>query len=311
MNSSRETLLREEEEQRKRLRFPIGLESDHGLSPSGKPNHRRICENELGATNYPTEDVSDDNASDLISLKELKIKTFYDPEKPLEHSSLDRADPKAEITIQTEQKVKMAEIPLIDPDSGDNSTNPPINPQLIFLDSHEEAEKINQEVQISPENPRMEPTENSAEPVIMAETEEQQLDSAHTKTKAKLSGTAKRKASSPVKSPPSKKLPDFYARHNTRPMRARQPPTMLGERVFTSVVDISDENLDEPTPNRIHTSSAYPMIEAFSIEMESHQIDVLDSTTLTPPSSSHPTTVCLLEENLEHPSGTKSSVISN
>ena len=29
MNTSRETLVREEEEQRKRLKFPIGLESDH------------------------------------------------------------------------------------------------------------------------------------------------------------------------------------------------------------------------------------------------------------------------------------------
>ena len=310
MNCSRETFLREEEEQRKRLRFPIGLESDHESSPSGKPDHRRICENELGATNYPTEDVSDDKSSDLISLKELKIKTLYDPEKPLEHPSLDRADPKAEITNQTEQKVEMTEIPLIDLDSGDNSTDPHITPQLIFLDSHEEAEKINQEVPISPENPRMEPTENSAEPVIMAKTEKQRLDSAPTKTKAKLSGTAQRKASSPVKSKPSKKLLDIYARHNAIPMRARHPPTMLGERVFTSVVGISEENLDEPTPNRVHTSSAYPMIEATSIEMESHQIDVVDLSTLTPPSSSHPTAVYLLEESLEHPSGAKSSVIS-
>ena len=67
----------EEEEQRRRLRFPIGLESDHESSPSGKPDHRRICKNELGATNYPTEDVSDDNASDLISLKPYKIQKSY------------------------------------------------------------------------------------------------------------------------------------------------------------------------------------------------------------------------------------------
>ena len=304
MNSSRETLLREEEEQRKRLRFPIGLESDHESSPSGKPDHCRIRKNELGATNYPTEDVSDDNASDLISLKELKTKTLYNPEKPI----LDRTDPKAEITNQTEQKVEMADIPLIDLDSGDNSVDPQITPQLIFLDSHEDAEKINQEVPISPENPKMERTEKSAEPAIMAETEKQKLYSAPTNTKPKLSGTAKRKASSPVKSPPSKKLLDFYARHNTRPMRARKPPTMLGERVFTSVVDISDENLDELTPNRIHTPSPYPTIEATSIEMESHQIDVVDLTTSTPPSSSHPTTVYLLEESFEYPSGTKSPV---
>ena len=98
---------------------------------------------------------------------------------------------------------------------------------------------------ISPENPRTKPAEKIAEPFTMAETEKQQLDPASTKTKAKLSGTAKRKPSSTVKSPPSKKLPEIYARHNTRPMRARQPPTMLGERVFTSVVDKSNENLDK------------------------------------------------------------------
>ena len=308
MNSSRETLLREEEEQQKRLRFPIGLKSDHEASTSGKLDHRRIREIELEATNYPTEDESDDNASDLISLKELKTKTLYNPEKLIEHSSPDRIDPKAKITNQTEQKVEMAEIPLIDLDSGGNSADPQITPQLIFLDSPEEVEKINQEVPISPENPRMKPIEKSAEPTITTETGKQQQDSALTNIKPKLSGTAKRKASSSVKSPPSKKLPDIYARHNTRPMRARKPPTILGERVFTSVVEISDENPDETTPNRIHTPSADPTIEATSIEMESHQIDVVDLTTVTPPSSSHPTTVYLVEEDFESPSGTKSSV---
>ena len=305
MNSSRETLLREEEEQRKRLRFPIGLESDHESSPSGKPDHHRIREKELQATNYPTEDESDDNASDLISLKELKTKTLN--EKTLEHSSLDRIDPKAEITNQTEQRVEMAEIPLIDLDSGDNSADPHITPQLIFLDSLDEVEKINQEVPISPENPRTELTEKSAEPATTTELEKQLQDFAPIITKPKLSGTAKRKASSLVKSPHSKKLPDIYARHNTRPMRARKPPTMLGERVFTSVIDISDENPDEPSPNQTHTPSAYPTIEATSIEMESQQIDVADLTTVTPPSSFHPTTVYLVEENFESPSGIKSS----
>ena len=128
MNSSRETLLREEEEQRKRLRFPIGLESDHESSPSGKPDHRRIPEKEIETTNYPTEDVLDDNASEYISLKELKTKTLYDPEKPIEQSSVYRTDLKAEITNQTEKKVEMAEIPLIDLDSGDNSVRPTNNP---------------------------------------------------------------------------------------------------------------------------------------------------------------------------------------
>ena len=36
MNSSRETLLREEEEERKRLRYPIGGESNQEVSPPGQ-----------------------------------------------------------------------------------------------------------------------------------------------------------------------------------------------------------------------------------------------------------------------------------
>ena len=311
MNSSRENLLREEEEQRKRLRFPIGPESDQESSPSGKPDHRKFCENELGATNYPNEDISDDNASDLISLKELKIKTSLESAKPKEHSILDRADPKAEFTDQTEQKVEMDKIPLIDLDSGDNDRDPHVTPQLVFLDTHEEAEKVNQETPFPSENPGGEPTEKSVEPVAMAVAENQQLDPTPITKKPKLSGTAKRKASFPVKSPPSKKLPEIYTRQNTRPMRTRQPPKMLGERVFTSVVDLTDENSDEPTSSSANTPPAYPMIEATSVEMESHQVDVVALTTLKPPSPSHPTTVYLLEESFEYPSDTKPCVIAS
>ena len=311
MNSSRDTLLREEEEQRKRLRFPIGLESDQESSPSGKPDYRKICENELGATNYPNEDISDDNASDLILLKELKIKTSLESTKPKEHDILDRTDPKAEFTVQTEQNVEMDKSPLIDLDSGNNDRDPQVTPQLVFLDTHEEDEKVIQETPFPSENPGGEPTEKSVEPVAMAEVENQQLDPAPINKKTKLSGTAKRKASSPVKSPPSKKLREIYTRQNTRPMRTRQPPKMLGERVFTSVVDLTDKNSDELTSSAVNTPPAYPMIEATSVEMESHQVDVVDLTTLTPPSTSHPTTVYLLEESFEYPSDTKPSVTAN
>ena len=44
--------------------------------------------------------------------------------------------------------------------------------------------------------------------------------------------------------------------------------------------------------------------------MESHQIDVVDLTTLTSPSTSHSTTVYLLEESFEHSSGIKSPITS-
>ena len=244
-------------------------------------------------------------------LKELKIKTSLESTEPKEHDILDRTDPKAEFTVQTEQKVEMDKSPLIDLDSGNNDRDPQVTPQLVFLDTHEEDEKVIQETPFPSENPGGEPTEKSVEPVALAEVENQQLDPAPINKKPKLSGTAKRKASSPVKSPPSKKLPEIYTRQNTRPRRTRQPPKMLGERVFTSVVDLTDEISDELTSSAVNTPPAYPMIEATSVEMESHQVDVVDLTTLTPPSTSHPTTVYLLEESFEYPSDTKPSVTAN
>ena len=65
MNSSRETLLREEEEQRKRLRF----ESDHETSRPGKPVCSKNSTTESRLTNSPVETLSDDDASDLLLLK--------------------------------------------------------------------------------------------------------------------------------------------------------------------------------------------------------------------------------------------------
>ena len=72
MNSSRETLLREEEEQRQRLRYPIGLESVQETSPPGKPVCARKSLSESRMTSSPVEFLSDDDASDLILLKDLK-----------------------------------------------------------------------------------------------------------------------------------------------------------------------------------------------------------------------------------------------
>ena len=238
-------------------------------------------------------------------------KTSDDPVKPKEHLSLDRTDFKAELTDQTEQKAEMTKIPLIDLDSGDNGVDSQVTPQLVLVDSYDEAEKANQEAPIPPENSGVEPIGKSDEPVVMSEAENQQIDPVPINKKPKLSGTAKRKASSPVKSPPSKKLPEIFTRQNTRPMRSRQPPKMLGEKAFTSVVDLTDENFDEPISRPVYTPPAYPTIEATSSEIESHHVDVVVLTTLTPPSSSHPTTVYLLEESFEYPIDTKSLVAAN
>ena len=73
MNSSRETLLREEKEERKRLRYPIGLEIIQEASAPGQPTCPQTANiPELTMTQTPTETISDDDASDLILLKDLK-----------------------------------------------------------------------------------------------------------------------------------------------------------------------------------------------------------------------------------------------
>ena len=169
MNSSRETILREVEEQRKRLRIPIGLESDQESSPSGKPDLRKSCVNEPGLMIEPHEEISDDNASDLISLKDLKDKTLLEATKSDEHLISDRTDRKPEIPDHVEQKVESDKIPLIDLDSGDNERDLQVTPQLVLLDTMEEANQPNQEKPLLLENPGREFTEISVEPIAMAE----------------------------------------------------------------------------------------------------------------------------------------------
>ena len=307
MNSSRETLLREEEDQRKRLRTPIGLESDQESSPSGKADLHKSRLNEPGVMIEPHEEISDDNASDLISLKDLKDKALLEATKSDEHLISERTDPKLEISDHVDQKVDLDPIPLIDLDSSDNERDSQAIPQLILLDTMEEANKASQKMPFLPENPGGEFSKSTEEPIAMAGTESKQIHSDRTTKTQKLSGTAKRKASSPMKSPPSKKLSEIFTRQNTRPMRTRQPPKMLGERVFTSVVDLTDEDRDAPEFGSPSLVPACSTLEATAVEMESHHVDLVDLTTLTPPSSSRPTIVHLREENYAYPSDPKPS----
>ena len=77
MNSSRETLLREEEEERKRLRCPISTESNQEQQlPSGQPSRPLTQDkSDLTLTNMSLETVSDDDPSDLVILKDIKLLT--------------------------------------------------------------------------------------------------------------------------------------------------------------------------------------------------------------------------------------------
>ena len=71
MNSSGEALLREEDEARKRLRYPIGLQEasppGQEASPPGQPTCPQTTNiPELTMTQAPTETISVDDASNLI-----------------------------------------------------------------------------------------------------------------------------------------------------------------------------------------------------------------------------------------------------
>ena len=185
---------------------------------------------------------------------------------------------------------------MINLDSGDNERDSQATPQLILLDTREEGNEATQEMPVPSENPGGKFPKSTGEQTTMAEMGPKQILSDRTTKSQKLSGTAKRKASSPMKSPPSKKLSEIFTRQNTRPMRTRQPPKMLGERVFTSIVDLTEEDRDVPefgSPNLVSVCST---LEATTVEMESHHVDLVDLTTLTPPSSSRPTIVHLRED---------------
>ena len=113
----------------------------------------------------------------------------------------------------------------IDIDSGDVIPDQRATSPLVQVDSHEEADKSQSE----PTNTNQILEENNpinfqiTEPHTRTDIENQSKNRTPTKSpfKTKLTGMAKRKASSPMKSPPPRKLSDFHTCHNTRPIRTR------------------------------------------------------------------------------------------
>ena len=143
MNSSRETLLREEEEEKKRLRYPIGLESLCEASPPGQPTCVQHDTPDRKMKNPYVEILSDDDASDLILLKDLKQQIFTDPDKRHDNSTQQQGDIKQETTRKDEtdlEKDKEIDHSLIDRDSGDIIQERPTTPPLILLVSYEEVD---------------------------------------------------------------------------------------------------------------------------------------------------------------------------
>ena len=81
----------------------------------------------------------------------------------------------------------------------------------------------------------------------------------------KASEAAKREASSPIHSPPPKKHSDLV-RYNTTPLRSRQSPHLLAEKVFTSLVEgESDDRPGEFDSSPIITPRTDPL-EAVTVE---------------------------------------------
>ena len=149
MTISREKLLREEEEERKRLRYPIGLEIIQEASPPGYitcPQTTNIPE--LYITQTPTEIISDNDASNLIPLKDLKPLVSSNLENGQEKSAQEQTKVKQEVLRKDETSIekenRVCHTP-IDIDSGDESPDHGATPPLVQLDSHEEADKSQSE----------------------------------------------------------------------------------------------------------------------------------------------------------------------
>ena len=145
VNSSRETLLREEEEERKRLRYPIGLEIIQEASPPGQPTYPQTTNlPELTMIQAPTELIFDDDASNLIILKDLKLLVSSNLENLQEKSAQEQTKVKQEVLRKDEHSIekekKICHTP-IDIDSGDEIPDQRATPPLVQLDSDEEADK--------------------------------------------------------------------------------------------------------------------------------------------------------------------------
>ena len=153
---------------------------------------------------------------------------------------------KEETKIEKNQKVCHTQIDL---DSADNNSDQRATPPLIQLDSHDKVDKNQPEPTTTSQIPELnnsttnQTTESFTGTII--ENQPKNLTPTQSSFKPKLKGMAERKASSPMKSPSPKKLSDTHILHNTRPIWTRQSPSLLGERVFTSLVEISHDRPGE------------------------------------------------------------------
>ena len=110
-NSWNGTLLREEEEEeeeeKKRLRYRIGLESSQEPIPSGQPIPPLSTHTpDVSKTNMPIETISDDDASDLILLKDLKPLVRSNLENRQDHAVHEPTNIKQEVFRKEELNIE-------------------------------------------------------------------------------------------------------------------------------------------------------------------------------------------------------------
>ena len=171
----------------------------------------------------PTEMIFDDDASNLILLKDLKLLVTSNLENLQEKSAQEQTKVKQEVLRKDEQSIekekKVCHTP-IGIDSGDEIPDQRATPPLFQLDSDEEADKSQFELKKYKSNTRGKKPINFqiTEKYTRTDIENQPKNRTPTKSpfKANLTGMAKRKASSPMKPSPPRKLSDIHTRHNTR-----------------------------------------------------------------------------------------------
>ena len=278
----------------------------------GQPTCLRNNTPERKTMNPPAKILSDDQSSDLILLKDLKPQTFMNPEKRQDNLTQEQMEIKQKMPRKDEtdlEKEREVYHSLIDLDSAENNQDQNTTPPLIHLDSYEEGDISNAETTNTRQNPEVKSqlTFQNTELVTKMNKGEQTKDVTTIKNLTKLTGAADRKAFSPMKLSP-RKLSDTYSRHNTRPIRTRQPPMLLVERIFTSLVETADDRPGEHKSTRVSTPPYTASTEAITMELESHQMDIVDLTSPSTSSSRHPIIVNLSESGSEQTGNVKPSI---
>ena len=154
-----ETLLREEEDQRKCLRLPIGTGSDLEQIPSGQPaqsQKQEEVETTQSPLNISMEAITDGDSSELFLLKDLKPPTRVNPKRtqdPSAHKSTDIKQGKLRKVDLEPATDQASPLLTVKPKTVHSSAEKLMSPSITLLDGQEETddrqrEKTNQNDEI-------------------------------------------------------------------------------------------------------------------------------------------------------------------